>query len=105
MTLKNVPITIGFVVITTSQFVFGLYSLVQIIRGGGKVKTLSWKGSFSLGVRLPCRDCACAAQQFPPIPLDPFHICLFAPIRTLHIAYTGVSLFYGVLKPSQAYPP
>jgi hypothetical protein len=38
VTLKNVPITVGFAVITVSQLAFGIYSIVLLGEGGGNVK-------------------------------------------------------------------
>ena len=38
VTLKNIPVTIGFAVITTVQLALGLYNFALIVRGGGKVR-------------------------------------------------------------------
>ena len=40
MTLKNIPITTGFAVITVSQFVLGLCAIIIRLRKGGKVDLL-----------------------------------------------------------------
>jgi hypothetical protein len=36
MTMKNVPITIGFTVITISQFAVGMYIMVLAVKEGGE---------------------------------------------------------------------
>ena len=38
MSMGNVPITAGFVVATAGQFTFGIYALVILAKGGGKVE-------------------------------------------------------------------
>lgn len=37
----------------------------------------------------------------PPIPLEPFQLCVFARHRPIEIAYTSISLFFG--KPTHAF--
>ena len=48
MTIRNVPITIGFLAITVSQLVLGIWMTVLGSRSGGKVSGgLGSRGSFS----------------------------------------------------------
>ena len=37
MTMGKISVTVGFAVVTTSQFVFGLYSSILVATEGGKV--------------------------------------------------------------------
>lgn len=71
VTMGKISITIGFAVVTASQFVFGLYSSILIAREG--------------------------AQPFPQIPLDAYHFCMFVPHRTCHLIYAVISLLYDFL--------
>lgn len=71
-TMKNVPITIGFAVITAAQCVFGI--CITILTAGEGV------------------------QPQLPILLDSYHICEFSqPKRYMEIAYTSLSLFFDLL--------
>jgi hypothetical protein len=38
VTLSNIPITFVFAVITVSQFAFGIYCIVMLAEGGGKIR-------------------------------------------------------------------
>lgn len=71
VTMKNIPIVIGFGIITVSQFALGIFCLVADIKGG--------------------------AEKFPQIPFGAFHACAFVRHRPLEIAYTGISLIYEFL--------
>lgn len=91
---KNVSIAAGFAVITISQAALGMCLVVFAARKGGKTTS-------RIGVQITDplrRDCACAAQALPPIPLDAYRSCVFARHRTLEITYTSLSLLYGVWK-------
>ena len=39
----------------------------------------------------------------PPIPLEPFRLCVFARHRPAEIGYTCISLFFGNLLPLLSY--
>ena len=96
--MKNVPIVIGFGIIAVSQFVLGIFCLVVGIKGGGKNKLLI-AGTSSVHSFNLLRDVrARTAQKFPPIPFDAYHVCAFVRHRTLEIAYTSISLIYGLLE-------
>ncbi|KAF9790730.1 hypothetical protein BJ322DRAFT_409972 [Thelephora terrestris] len=71
VTKKNIPIAIGFAIITLSQLVLGIVLVVFAARAG--------------------------AQPLPPIPLDAYRLCLFVRHRTLEVVYTGISLLYDLL--------
>jgi len=71
VTIRNVPITIGFVAITTSQVAVGLGMTIL--------------GSGSGGVLLP------------PVPLDAYNSCVFSRHRPLEVAYTSISLLFDLL--------
>lgn len=43
-------------------------------------------------------DCVRIAEMDPLIPYDAYHRCRFARDRTLAIAFTGISLLYGMLE-------
>lgn len=51
ITMKNVPITIGFAVITTSQLVLGMYAMISAAKDGGKVNLSDRKNYPNSGVR------------------------------------------------------
>lgn len=71
-TMKNIPITIGFAVITVAQCVFGICMTILTARKG--------------------------AEPQLPIPLDSYHVCEFAqPKRRMEVAYTSLSLFFDLL--------
>ena len=86
MTFKNIPITIGFAVITASQLGLGICLVVFATRLGGATELLHQENSSHLD---------CVAQQLPPIPLEAFRLCVHVRHRTLEMAYTSISLFYG----------
>lgn len=71
VTMKNLPITLGFVVITVCQFALGACAVVLAAMKG--------------------------AEELPAIPLEAFHVCVFVQHRTLEIAYAGISLLYDFL--------
>ncbi|KAF9790805.1 hypothetical protein BJ322DRAFT_1170204 [Thelephora terrestris] len=71
VTKKNIPIAIGFAIITLSQLVLGIVLVVFAARAG--------------------------AQTIPPIPLDAYRLCVFVRHRTLEVVYTGISLLYDLL--------
>ena len=97
--MKNIPIVIGFGIITVSQFVLGMFCLIASIKGGGKTKLLI-AGTLSAHSSNLFRNVfAHEAETFPPIPFNAYHACAFARHRTLEIAYTGISLIYGLLEP------
>ena len=48
MTMKNIPITIGFAITAAGQFTFGIYTLVIVAKGGGKTEISCWKNHSSL---------------------------------------------------------
>jgi len=68
VTMKHIPISMGFAIITTCQLVLGVWMV-----------TLA-------GIK--------GAQPQPPIPLDEYHLCVFRQPRSLEVAYTSISLFY-----------
>ena len=39
-----------------------------------------------------------AGQPLPPIPYDAYHLCIFVRHRTIEVAYTSISLFYGAYE-------
>jgi len=71
VTMKNIPIVIGFAIITASQLALGTCVMVLTEIGG--------------------------AQSLEPIPLDAYRVCVFAPHRTLEIAYNSISLLFDFL--------
>ena len=86
MTFKNIPITIGFAVITASQLGLGICLVIFAARKGGAAEPLHQENDPHLH---------CVAQQLPPIPLEAYRLCVFYRHRTLEVAYTSISLFYG----------
>ena len=46
VTLKHIPTAVGFAVIATLQFTFGIYIFVLTVRGGGKVGLSDKKSPF-----------------------------------------------------------
>ena len=94
--MKNIPITIGFAVITVAQCVFGVCMTVLTAREGGKIRSLDMRTHFHSERRSTRRDFAYAAQPQLPIPLDAYHVCEFAqPMKHMEVAYTSLSLFFG----------
>lgn len=71
VTMKNIPIVVGFSVITATQFGLGIWMLVAAALKG--------------------------AEVIPPIPLDAYHLCIFIRHRKLEIGFTGISLLYDSL--------
>jgi len=69
--MKNVPIVIGFGIITVCQLVLGVVWIVLAARNG--------------------------SVTTPDIPLDPFRGCIFSRHKSVEIAYTGISLAYEFL--------
>lgn len=47
-------------------------------------------------IQSPNLLCCCAAEPLPIIPDDAYHACIFVRHRTLEIAFTAISLLYGV---------
>ena len=97
MTMKNVPIALGFATITASQFVLGIVMLMLAAMKGGKTGFLDGGISSYLG-RLLCSIRPRVAQPLPPIPLDAYHLCVFYRHRRLEVACTSISLLYGSLE-------
>ena len=85
--MKNIYISSGFAIITTSQLALGLYVMTVTAKTGGKTQPLTPEDLSPSKIYV--------AQTVPPIPLDAFRICTFVPHRTLEIAYTSISLLYG----------
>lgn len=71
VTMKNIPIVVGFSLITAGQFALGAYGVVIVAQAG--------------------------AMKSAPIPLDAYHICAWAPHRGLEIVYAAISLTYDSL--------
>ncbi|KAF9786684.1 hypothetical protein BJ322DRAFT_1051375 [Thelephora terrestris] len=72
VTMKNIPIAFGFTAITVTQCALGIYLTIHTASKG--------------------------VQPLPPIPLDAYHLCVFAQInRGVEVTYTSLSLFYDVL--------
>ncbi|KAF9781004.1 hypothetical protein BJ322DRAFT_1112396 [Thelephora terrestris] len=71
VTLKNIPITIGLVIVTICQLVPGLWITILSAREGG--------------------------QPLPPIPLDAYHVCVPREHPNLGVMYTSISLLYDFL--------
>lgn len=92
MTMKNIPIAIGFAVITASQFGLGMYMIALAAKMSGKVWFLD-RGNHPqmrfFAIVLP------AVLPQPAVPLDAYQLCLFVQPRTFEIAYTSITLFYG----------
>ena len=86
MAMKNIYIAVGFGVITTTQFVLGIYLIALARKEGGEGGLLHRKYS---SLRVP------VAQPVPQIPLDAYHLCVFFRHRNLELAYTSISILYG----------
>lgn len=43
VTMKNIPITVGFSIVTLCQLVIGVCAVVFAAKGGGKDKSSHWK--------------------------------------------------------------
>lgn len=71
VTMKNLPIAVGFAIITACQLVLGMYVVVLAALEG--------------------------AQPLPSLPLDAYHLCIFVQHRRLEIAYAGISLSFDFL--------
>ena len=95
MSKKNVVITTGFALVTTTQLALGICLLAVVAKGGGKVLLLCQENRPD-SERLPADFYhVCAAQVPPPIPFQAFRMCGFVRHRNLEVAYTAISLFYG----------
>ena len=95
VTMKNTPITVGFVVIATAQLALGICLITLGVKWKSKAKLHTQKNYVS---KRPCalrHGCTCAGQAFPPIPLDAYRLCIIVQHRPLEIAYTSVLLIYG----------
>lgn len=88
MTMKNVPITIGFASITATQLAVGLCQLTLSAEGGGKARAIGSK-------HCSHRDCVSTADPLPQIPLDAYHLCVFYRHRALEVTNTSISILYG----------
>jgi len=71
VTMKNIPIVVGFAIITVSQFAVGMWMLIRAALKGEEV--------------------------IPPIPLDAYHLCIFIRHRPLELAFTATSLLFDSL--------
>lgn len=94
MSLKNLPIVIGFAVITSVQFAVGMYMMSLTAREGGEAElfvknfVLIQRATGAIAIAL------LVAQAPPPIP-DALHLCLFSRHRDLEVASISISLFFG----------
>lgn len=71
VTLGNIPMVVGFVIITACQLGLGICVTTLVAKQG--------------------------AQPFPTIPLDAYHLCIPLEYRHIEIAYTSISLFFDFL--------
>jgi len=72
VTMKNIPIVTGFVIVTVSQLVLGITWIALAVRDG-------------------------VPDTGPPIPLDSYLACIFSRHRYVEIAHTSISLAYEIL--------
>ena len=93
VSMKSVPIAIGFATITASQFAVGMYMTIITGREGGETGFSHHK--FYPHSERFLGDCPCVAIAPPPIP-NAFNLCLFSQHRDLEIASISISLFYGM---------
>ena len=87
MASKSIPVTIAFATITIAQLALGMRIVVVAAWEGGELCRWFRKFAFFHSGR--------AAQAFPPLPFDAYHLCVFVRHRPLEIAYTSISLCYG----------
>ena len=102
VTMGNIPIGIGFGIITVSQFVLGIVFVIIAAKGGGKTIGSQSQEPCPPGTPLNLLCCVptCVAETLPQIPFDAYRLCAPSGSRPIVIAYTGISLVYGVLEPS-----
>jgi hypothetical protein len=93
--MKNIPIVIGFGIITVSQLAFGIFWTILVARGGGKISFFKYASRLHPNTNPLRCDRAHVAGTYPQIPFDAYRICVFLRHRTLEIAYTSISLVYG----------
>ena len=96
--MKNVPIVVGFSVITATQFGLGIWMLVAAALKGGKVPFGIRRPTLIRGDHPPCCGGVNVAEMIPLIPLDAYHLCIFVRHRKLEIGFTSISLLYGVSR-------
>jgi hypothetical protein len=104
VTLGNIPVTVVFGFITFSELALGTLGTVSRAGKGGEViHILMVEQSSSSGSRSRSSLVIYThtAQPFPPVPLDPYHICLFIQHRTHDVGYASLSLLYGAPRSSQ----
>lgn len=99
MTLKNVVITVGFAVVTASQFALGMWITVLIAQKEGKFWLLDRRIA-SLCTLICIRTYA--VERFSPMTSDAYGLCIFAfdEARIPTIAFTSITLLYGALESS-----
>ena len=98
MTIKNVPITVGFAVITVSQLAMGSYIVSLTAERGGEAKVMHRKSHFTHHTYHFFYNYARIAQELLPIPLDAFRVCFHVGHGHVEVGSTAISLFYGAQK-------
>lgn len=95
ITLKHLPITVGFSFITLCQLVLGVLTISLVSMLGGGTEPLYQK-SHPHSERLTSRpDRLHPAEPVPQIPLDAYRFCVFVHHKRLGITVVAVALLYG----------